>query len=101
MSGTVVLVSYRTLPDQVDVAKREIGRLTASVLALEPDCGGITVLQDASDPTRFTLVEHWPSQELFLGPHMRQPHIQSFIQGAGAFLSGPPDISFWQPVAGA
>lgn len=98
MRAAVVLVHYRALPEHVDTAKAEIGRLVATVRAVEPDCGGITMLQDASDPTRFTLVEHWPSRETFLGPHMQQPHIQSFIQGAGAFLSGPPEISFWHPV---
>lgn len=56
------------------------------------------MLQDAGDPTRFTLIEHWPSREIFLGPHMQQPHIQSFIQRAGGFLEGPPEISFWHPV---
>lgn len=100
MSGAVVLVSYRSLPAHSDMAKREIGRLIAAVQAIEPDCGGITMLQDASDPTRFTLIERWPSQETFLGPHMQQPHIQSFIQSAGAFLAGPPEISFWHAVIG-
>jgi len=101
MNKTVVLVSYRSLPDHSETAKHEIGKLIATVQAIEPDCGGITMLQDTSDPTRFTLIEHWPSQEIFLGPHMQQPHIQSFIHGAGTFLAGPPDISFWHPVSGA
>lgn len=100
MSGAVVLVSYRSLADHAATAKQEIARLIATVQDVEPDCGGITMLQDAGDPTRFTLIERWPSQEIFLGPHMQQPHIQSFIQGAGAFLAGPPDISFWHPVSG-
>ena len=101
MSKSIVLVRYQALPDQVAAAQREISALVAKVQASEPDCGGITMLQDAADPTRFTLIEHWPSQEIFLGPHMQQPHIQSFIQAAGAFLAGPPDISFWHPVGGA
>ena len=101
MSGAVVLVSYRSLPEHSDIAKREIGGLIAAVLATESDCGGITMLQDAGDPTRFMLIEHWPSQETFLGPHMQQPHIQAFIQSAGGFLAGPPEISFWHPASGA
>ena len=92
---TTVLITYRAQPDHLEVAKRELARLVATVLAKEPDCGGITMLQDANEPGRFTLVERWPSQAVFLGPHMQQPHIQAFIQGAGAFLAGPPDISFW------
>ena len=101
MSGVVVLVSYRSLPEHADTAKREIGDLVAAVQTVESDCAGITMLQDAGDPTRLMLIEHWPSQEIFLGPHMQQPHIQSFIQNAGAFLAGPPDISFWHPAGAA
>ena len=101
MSGAVVLVNYRSLPEHTATAKSAIAELIATVQATEPDCGGITMLQDTSDPTRFTLIEHWPSQEVFLGPHTQQPHIQSFIKNASSFLAGPPDISFWHPVSGA
>lgn len=101
MVETVVLISYRSLPDQSDAARRALGALVATVLAREPACSGITLLQDSNDSTRFTLIERWPSQDAFLGPHMQQPHIQSFIQGAGAFLAGPPDISFWHAAGGA
>lgn len=96
---TTVLITYRAQPGHIKVAKRELARLVATVLAKEPDCGGISMLQDVDDPTRFTLVERWPSREIFLGPHMQQPHIQAFIQTAGAFLAGPPDISFWVDAA--
>lgn len=98
MSDSIVIVRYRALAEQVETAKREIAALVASVLAAEPECGGITMLQEAGDATLFTLIETWPSQQVFLGPHMSQPHIQAFIQSAGAFLAGPPDISFWNPL---
>lgn len=101
MSKSIVIVRYRALPDHADAAEREIASLVATVLASEPDCGGITMLRDSADTTAFTLIEAWPSQEIFLGPHMQQPHIRSFIQAAGGFLAGPPDISFWHPVGGA
>lgn len=95
MSETTILVAYRAQPGKADIARREIRALVDTVLARERECAGITVLQDANEPGRFTLVERWPSQAVFLGPHMQQPHIQAFIQGAGEFLAGPPDISFW------
>lgn len=101
MDKSIVIVRYRALPDQVDTARQEIAALVATVMASEPDCAGITILQDSADPTGFTLIETWSSQEIFLGPHMQQPHIQSFIQGAGNFLAGPPDISFWHTVGDA
>lgn len=101
MSDTLVIVAYRAQPGQVDTARREISALVQAVLAAEPDCGGIQMVQDTADPTRLTLLERWPSPAVFLGPHMQQPHIQGFIQKAGGFLAGPPDIGFWQetPVA--
>lgn len=101
MKETVVLVNYRSLPEHSGTAKREIAELITTVQANESDCGGITMLQDTGDPTRFTLIEHWPSREVYLGPHLQQPHIQSFIQSASAFLAGPPDISFWHSVGGS
>lgn len=95
MSETTILVAYHAQPGKADIARRAIRALVDTVLAREPECAGITMLQDANEPGRFTLVERWPSQAVFLGPHMQQPHIQAFIQGAGDFLAGPPDISFW------
>lgn len=95
MSETVVLVSYQAMPGRAETARQELGELVATVLATEPDCGGITLLQGSNDAARFMLIERWPSQEIFLGPHMQEPHIRSFIERAGAFLAGPPDISFW------
>lgn len=56
------------------------------------------LLRERGRAANFVLVEDWPSQDVFLGPHMQQPHIQAFIQSAAAFLAGPPDISFWHPV---
>ena len=100
MSVAVVLVSYRALPGRIDEALAAIGALIATVQAVEPDCRGITMLQDAGDPTHIKLVERWTSREMFLGPHMNQPHIRSFIQSASAFLTGPPDITFWRQVSG-
>lgn len=95
MSATTVIVSYQAQPGQAEVALDAIQALVATVLAREPACAGITVLQDAADPTRIKLIEQWPSQDMFLGPHMQEPHIRAFIEQAGAFLAGPPDISFW------
>lgn len=99
MSEAVVIVIYRALPGHSDAAKQAISALVATVLSTEAECGGITLLQNSNDPAQFTLIERWPSQDIFFGPHMQQPHIQSFIQEAGAFLAGPPDISFWHPAS--
>ena len=100
-SSVVVLVRYRALPGREQTALHEISELVATVRAREPECGGIKILRHWAEPTQITLIEEWPSRETFLGPHMQRPHIESFIQRAGAFLEGPPDISFWSAVGGA
>ena len=99
MDEIVVLVDYRVRPGQEAAARERIARLVAEVRAREAQCSGIRILQQLDDPTRITLVEAWPDREHFLGPHMQQPHIQAFIAAAGAFLAGPPDLSFWHSAA--
>jgi len=100
MNRVVVIINYRALADHIDTAMHEISKLIAIVQSVEPDCGGITMIRSTSDPSRITLIEYWPSQEIYSGPHMQQPHIQSFMQSARGFLAGPPDISFWDRVSG-
>lgn len=97
MSEAIVIIRYEARPDQVSTARREISALVATVLAAEPECAGITLLQDAADPANIMLIERWASRDAFVGPHMQQPHIRAFIETAGALFAGPPDISFWQP----
>lgn len=101
MNDITVMVSYRILPDQVQTALREIVSLVSTVLTSEPACKGIEILQDDADQTRMTLLERWTSRDDFLGPHMQQPHIQTFIRESSSFLHGPPEITFWRPVGAA
>ena len=94
MSKIIVVVSYIAQPGKALDALTSIRDLVATVLAIEPACAGIEILQNLDNPGLITLVERWPDRATLLGPHMQQPHIQDFIQSAGAFLAGPPDISF-------
>jgi quinol monooxygenase YgiN len=95
----VVLIHYRALAGQEEVAARELAALIEKVVASEPDCSGITMLRESADPTRILLHELWTTREAYLGPHMRTPHIQDFVRRAGEFMAGPPEISFWQTYA--
>lgn len=95
MDEIMVLVEYRAQRGKEALAMDRIAHLVAEVRAREPACGGIRILQHAEDPARITLVEAWPDRESFLGPHLQQPHIQSFIATAGEVLEGPPAVSFW------
>jgi quinol monooxygenase YgiN len=94
-----VVIAYRAQPGKGAQAKAALAPLIQTVLAREPDCLGITTLQDAADDTRFLLYERWTSQAAYTGPHMQTPHIQAFIQGAAAIFAGPPDITFWHDIS--
>jgi quinol monooxygenase YgiN len=94
-----VVISYRARPGKGAAARKALADVIAQVLAREPDCLGITTLQDAGDNTRFLLHERWSSQAAYTGPHMQTPHIQAFIQGAAALFTDRPDISFWHDVS--
>lgn len=94
MSETVVIVQYTALAEKAPTALAAIRALVRAVVSGEPACGGIQILQEPDAPERIMLIERWPSREVFLGPHMQQPHIQDFIRGAGELLAGPPQISF-------
>ncbi len=96
-----VVITYRAQPGKGAAARAALAPLIKTVLAEEPDCLGITTLQDAADDTRFLLYERWTSQAAYTGPHMQTPHIRAFIQGAAAIFAGPPDISFWNDVSAA
>lgn len=91
-----VVIAYRAQPGKGSAARTALADLIALVVAREPSCLGITLLQDPADATRFLLYELWTDQAAYTGPHMQTPHIQAFIQGAGALFLGPPEISFWQ-----
>jgi quinol monooxygenase YgiN len=97
----IVLIQYRARPGREETATRELASLIATVVASEPACSGITMLQDAADPTRILLHERWTDRDAYLGPHMQTPHIQAFIQKAGEFMAGPPEISFWNTISAA
>jgi quinol monooxygenase YgiN len=94
-SFITVVIDYRTRPDRVEPAFAELEALVRTVVATEPDCHGIRLLQDSADPARALLYEEWTSREAYLGPHLQTPHIQAFRAKASTLFAGPPDIQFW------
>ena len=90
-----VIIRYRAKPQYEETALRELADLVAVVRAAEPDCTGITIVRHEKDPGEIMLIETWTSRDAYVGPHLRTPHITAFRERAGAFMAGPPDISFW------
>lgn len=95
VTGVVVVIAYQAQPGQGAMTRFELQCLIDEVVRSEPDCLGITMLQDPEEDTRFLLYERWTSRDVYLGPHMQTPHLKAFIQKAPAFLAGQPAITFW------
>ncbi len=97
-TDTWVIISYRARPGAGDEAARELSALVATVREREPDCTGIAIVRHDEDPDAFTLVETWTSREAYAGPHLQTPHLLDFKARAGAFMAGPPAITYWSLV---
>jgi quinol monooxygenase YgiN len=93
-----VVITCAIRPDKLDEAKRELAAVIKIVLAHEPACHGIRVHEDPKNPQRLMIIEHWDSEEIFTGPHMQMPHMQSFLKKAEAFLEGVAEFGFWREI---
>jgi quinol monooxygenase YgiN len=95
-SHVVVTIRYQAQPAQAARTREALGALIATVVATEPDCLGIQLLQDPDDETRILLNERWTSKEAYTGPHMQTPHLGAFMVAARELLAGPPTIEYWR-----
>src|SRR6187399_570719 len=97
-NAVTVVIRCSIRPEQLKTAKRELEAVIKTVMASEPACHGIRVHEDSRDPQRLLIIENWDSEEIFTGPHMQTPHMQSFLKRAQEFLDGAADFSFWREI---
>jgi quinol monooxygenase YgiN len=93
-----VVITCAIKPELLDSARRELEAIIKIVMANEPACHGIRVHEDSKNPRRLMIIEHWESEEIFAGPHMQTPHMQSFLKKAEGFLDGVAEFGFWREV---
>lgn len=93
-----VVINCAIKLDQLGTAKRELDAVIKIVMAEEPACRGIRVHEDPKNPQRLLIIENWESEEIFTGPHMQTPHMQSFLKKAEGFLDGVAEFSFWREI---
>ena len=97
--AVTVVITCAIRPDALATAKRELAAIIETVLADEPACHGIAVHEDSRNPHRLMIIENWDSEEIFTGPHMQTPHMQSFLKRAEGFLDGVAEFGFWRQVS--
>ena len=96
-----VVITCAIRPEKLDFARQALADVIRDVRTSEPACQGIRVHAAADNPSRWLIVEQWESQEYFSGPHMRQPHMQSFLKTAESLLEGPAQFAFWHETLAA
>lgn len=94
--AVTVIIDCRAQPGRGAVLRDELAALARTVVAKEPDCLGIEMLQDDDDDTRILMYERWTTREAYLGPHRETPYFKAFIDRSAAFAAGPPAITFWR-----
>lgn len=90
----VVLLKYKTQPGKDSIALSGLINLIEQVKK-EPGYMNIIVHVDPNDKTNILLYEQWSDGNYYKGEHLNTPHLQKFMVEARSFLTGPPEISFW------
>ena len=94
--AVVVVIACQAQPGKADLVRKEFAGLIRAVLASEPACLGIWFHQDLDDEAKFLIYERWTDRTAYIGPHMKTPHMQAFVQKASALFASTPTITFWR-----
>lgn len=88
-----VVVQFQALAENLP-AFQTIMETVRVDLPKVPGCGGVSVLQDADNPCRFTLIETWQSRD------RHSAHIESLVADGtwasiASHLDGPPSSGYF------
>lgn len=98
MTQTIRVVAHLTAkPDKVDETREALIELIALTRA-EDGCIHYELTQNNDDPTDFTFVEEWTSDES-LDEHLRTDHIRKLQSRGEELFAAPPDIRRYTLVA--
>ena len=85
-----VVARITALPERVNDVRTLLEALIEPTRS-EAGCISYELLQNKADPTDFTFVEEWASDQA-LDAHLGTEHVQNAISGTAALLAAPPDI---------
>lgn len=93
-----VVITCRIKPNKLEIAKQALKTVIDIVMIKEKACKGIWVHEDPDHPHRLLIIEHWDNKDVFLGPHMKAPHMIAFLKKAELFLDGEAEFTFWNEI---
>ena len=85
-----VVAHLTSKPETIDATRAALEGFIEPTRA-EAGCVYYELMQNNADPTDFTFVEEWESNET-LDAHLESPHITAFKEKAGDLLAAEPDI---------
>ena len=91
----IVLLKFKTQPDKADQAISAFNDLFEKVKE-EPNFISIKLHVDPTDNSSILLYEEWKDQSYYNNEHMNSAHMQEFMANSMSFLTGPPEITFWE-----
>ena len=93
-SNTIVLLKFKAQPEKGAQTASELTELLEQVRK-EPNFVSITMHVDPNDDTNVLLYEEWEDASYYNNEHMNTPHLKAFMENSSNFLTGPPEITFW------
>ena len=94
LKNTIVLLKFKAQTDKGSKSVSELIKLFDKVRQ-EPHFVSIKLHVDPKDDTNILLYEEWEDSAYYSSEHMNTAHMQEFMVNSKGFLSGPPEISFW------
>ena len=94
-TNTIVLLKFKAQPEKSDYALSQFNELLNKVRE-EPNFVSIRLHVDPDDNTNIMLYEEWKDKNYYNNEHMNTTHLQQFMANSANFLTGPPEITFWE-----
>ena len=93
--NVIVLLKFKTQPEKGNQAILELENMLEKVKE-EPNFVSIKLHIDPKDETNILLYEEWEDASYYNTEHMNTAHIKEFMTNSQNFLTGPPEITFWE-----
>ncbi len=93
--NVIVLLKFKAQQDKGVHAVSELTSLFEKVKE-EPNFVSIKLHVDPNDNTNILLYEEWEDLSYYNSEHMNTAHLQAFMANSINFLTGPPEITFWE-----
>ena len=93
-SNAIVIIKFKAQPEKGAQTVSELTKLLEQVRK-EPNFVSIKMHVDPNDDTNVLLYEEWEDASYYNNEHMNTPHLKAFMEASSNFLTGPPDITFW------